>query len=83
MRICFSDFIILTHMDFDIQVDNLGCDSRVFHRFVHGPDSPLEGPSLGQLESHGSRGFSRTGKTAMYSNGELVNVLPEKGKEDC
>ena len=62
--LAFSDVITQTHMDFDVQVDKLGCDSRLFNCFEHGPDSPLVGPSLGQLEPHGSRGFLPKGETA-------------------
>ena len=49
----------------------------------HGLDSPLEGPSLGQLGPHGSWGFSPVGGNRLYSEGELVLVLSIKGKEDC
>ena len=76
----FFDVIILTHMDFDIQIDNLGGDSRLSNSFSHGPDSPLEGPSLGQLEPHGSRGFLLTGETACTLRGNWWMSSRKKGK---
>ena len=51
--------------------------------FVEALTPPIEGPSLGQLGPHGSWGFSPVGGNRLYSEGEPVNVLSRKGKEDC
>ena len=50
---------------------------------MRGLDSSLAEPSLGQLGPHGSWGFSPVGGNRLYSEGEPVNVLSRKGKEDC
>ena len=81
--LAFSDVIILTHMDFDIQVDNLGCDSRLFYSASHTAlTSPLRDRVLASWSPMGL-GVSSRRRNRLYSEGELVNVLPEKGKEDC
>ena len=49
----------------------------------HGLDSSLGEQSPGQLGPHGSWGFSPVGGNRLYSEGELVQVLSRKGKEDC
>ena len=67
------------HMSYDAQIYNLQLDPGVFW----GLDSPLEGPSLGQLGPHGSWGFSPVGVNRLNSEGEPVQVLSKKRKEDC
>ena len=79
----FFDVIILTHMDFDIQVDNLGCDSRFFEVLRTRPWLPPRGTESWSAGAPWVSGFSPKGGNRLYSDGELVNVLPEKGKEDC
>ena len=82
-RACALAFIIETHMDYDIQVDNLGCNSRLFHSASHTAlTPPLRDRVLASWSPIGLEVFSRRGNR-LYSDRELVNVLPEKGKEDC
>ena len=70
-------------MDYDIQVDNLGCDSRLFHSASHTAlTPPLRDRVLASWSPMGLGVFSRRGNR-LFSDGEPVNVLPEKGKEDC
>ena len=80
--LAFSDVIILTHMDFDIQVDNLGCDSRLFEVLRARPWLPLWGTESWPAGAPWVTGFPAEGGNRLYSDGELVNVLSEKGKED-
>ena len=47
-------------------------------RFERGLDSSLVEASLGYLGPHGSWGFSPVGGNRLHSEGEPVNVLPEK-----
>ena len=80
----FSDVIILTHMDFEVQVDNLGCDSQVFHRVRPRPWLPHWGTESWPAGAPWVSGFSPNGGNRLYSDGgKLVYVLSEKGKEDC
>ena len=79
-RACALAFIIETHMDYDIQVDNLGCDSRLFHSASHTAlTPPLRDWVLASWRPMGLGVFSQRGNR-LYSDGELVNVLPEKGR---
>ena len=54
-----------------------------FWSLTSGHDSSLAEKSLGELGPHGSRGFSPVGGNRLNSDGEPVQVLSRKGKEDC
>ena len=68
------------HMSNDAQIYNLQFDPDVFQCSKHGPDSPLEGPSLGQLGPHGSWGFSPVGGNRCTLRGNWCTSSRKKGR---
>ena len=87
----FFDVIILTHMDFDIEVDNLGCDSEVFHRVRPRPWLPPWGPESWSAGAPWVSGFSPNGGSRSYSDGgtgecplgKMERGLPEPPDGTC
>ena len=90
-RACALDDIILTHMDFDIEVDNLGCDSEVFHRVRPRPWLPPWGTESWPAGAPWVSGFSPNGGNRLYSDGgtgecplgKMERGLPEPPDGTC
>ena len=72
--------LIQSHMYFDTESNDLRFGFQLWHCFPHGPDSPQEGPSLGQLEPHGSWGFLPKGETACTLRGNWWMSSRKNGK---
>ena len=73
------------HMSYDAQIYNLQFVPDVFYTSSATLTRPLRSRvlALAWLGPHGSWGFSPVGGNRLYSEGEPVNVLSRKGKEDC
>ena len=72
--------LIQSHMYFDAESNNLRFGFQLWHCLSHGPDSPQEGPSLGQLEPHGSWGFLPKGEAACTLRGNWWMSSRKNGK---
>ena len=84
--LCCMTSLSLSHMCFDVQINNFEFESQVcyaWRSYTCGPDSILAERVLAGLGPHGSWSFSPVGGNCLHSEGELAYVLSEKGKEDC